>query len=203
MKLHSPAILFHRGDSCPLPIIFRVGGEPYILSAGDVLYFGVFQGRKPVLVKRLTVTEQDEDGALHGAFKSSDTSALRPGEYEYEMELVTDNGTVYTAPRGVLVLVEDRITPEVRGMADLPSGTQQSGALSAAAVSYSNQQSNISADDVQAAIDFLATRILPTVTAVDNGKILCVVGGQWAVGNVPYYEVANATGTTVSIGTQT
>lgn len=116
MDFYSPAIIFHRGDSCPLTLVFRVSGEPYIMQPGDTLYFGVFKGRRPIVVKSLTADQQTADGWIHGRISPEDTAALRPGEYEYEIELISAENGPLTAPRGLLLLEEDRMTPEVRAM---------------------------------------------------------------------------------------
>lgn len=151
-------IKFIRGDTHRFEFRFVENGEPYMLSAGDIIRLCVFKGRQKVISKPATAADQTDDGLITVVFRPEDTSNLRAGIYEYERELITSNGRVTTIPRMPFVIFEDLITPENRGI-DQPSPSEPDARLSAGIVLYNNKDSGLDADNLQEAVDELNGKI--------------------------------------------
>lgn len=111
----SPTIAFYRGDTVDVPVIFELGGpEPYVMQPGDELLFVCFHGQQEVFRVSMTDADQQEDGSIQLVITPALTEHLRPDTYSYEVELLTAAGDKHTAGDGRLILIADRITPEVR-----------------------------------------------------------------------------------------
>ena len=111
----APSISFFRGDTVQFKVTFSLEADTiYQLNDGDVLRFGIFKSRTPVLVVPFPKEAQAADGTITISFTPEQTQQLAPGEYTYEAELVKDSGETYTAGGGTLEVKEDYITPEVR-----------------------------------------------------------------------------------------
>ena len=160
-----PEIRFARGDTYTASFQFPLNGEPYILSAGDIVRFGVFRGRKPMIMKELTADDQSEDGTISAVLLPGDTSWMHPGKYEYERELITADGEVHTLLRAPLLLEDDLITPDSRDATEAQPDSADAGGLTAKRVAYDNTDSGLDAETVQQAIDELSAN--PKVTTPD------------------------------------
>lgn len=111
----SPLLAFYRGDTVRVPLTFEVGGaDPYVMQPGDELLFVCFRGSQALFRVRMTDADQSEDGSILLVIPSAATENLRPDTYSYEAELLTASGEKYTAGNGTLMLIADKITPEVR-----------------------------------------------------------------------------------------
>ena len=160
-----PEIRFARGDTYTASFQFPLNGEPYILSAGDIVRFGVFRGRKPMIMKELTADDQSEDGTISAVLLPGDTSWMHPGKYEYERELITAGGEVHTLLRAPLLLEDDLITPDSRDATEAQPDSADAGGLTAKRVAYDNTDSGLDAETVQQAIDELSAN--PKVATPD------------------------------------
>ena len=104
-----------RGDLFEYPLRFSLNEDTaYRLLDGDVLRFGVFRGRKPMLLLRYYSTQQAEDGTIKITIAPELTERMAPGDYRFEAELTSDINGIHTVAGGTFRLMEDRITPDVR-----------------------------------------------------------------------------------------
>jgi hypothetical protein len=115
MLISSPMLAFYRGDTVRVPLTFEVGGaDPYVMQPGDELLFVCFRGNQALFRVKMTDADQLDDGSIQLVIASTQTENLRPDTYSYEVELLTASGEKHTAGNGTLMLIADKITPEVR-----------------------------------------------------------------------------------------
>lgn len=111
----SPTLAFYRGDTVNVPVTFELSeAEPYVMQPGDELLFVCFRGPQVMFRVAMTAADQNEDGSIMLTIPPGATENMRPDMYDYEVELVAATGETHTAGNGKLMLIADRITPEVR-----------------------------------------------------------------------------------------
>ena len=93
-----------RGDSFSIDVFVNVGTAlapaQYILSDGDVLYFGLMEPHQPfefALIRKVFTSENNtEDGLVRMEFEPEMTEYLMPGTYYYMVKLKTGDDEVST-----------------------------------------------------------------------------------------------------------
>ena len=89
----SKKITLVRGDSLHLKINIYIDKEPYTPEIGDTVRFAMkqtYQSNKVLIHKNIPIDTME----LH--LEPSDTKRLSFGKYVYDIEIIFDNGYVYT-----------------------------------------------------------------------------------------------------------
>ena len=94
-----------RGDNATLQVeLTDSGGQKYDLKPADKLVFSV--KKSPLDLTVVFSIEADSDGTFQ--FLPVHTKALKFGKYKYDIQLTTENGSVYTVtPVSDFIVLEE------------------------------------------------------------------------------------------------
>lgn len=105
----------YRGDTFhTFPVrVINDDGAP-VFYADSRVWFGVFRGGNPAILKNYDGSARDENGYIICGLTPAESAQLAAGDYDYEVECCIDDENDYTAIVGTLTVRADLITAEVR-----------------------------------------------------------------------------------------